>query len=237
MSDEAYRLDSYIVVYNPQTCSPEIYQQAVLPVGSVASVTAFLRCALGIWIVGTRLLKLTWTSYFDDFFSLTSTSLARYTEIGIATLFHILGWSLSEDKLVHFAECCKVLGIELNLTRSLAGLLTVCNAQSRCDELVGSMEEILATKKLTRCDGERLRCRLQFASNQIFGRRFRNCLREFNSHVARGFRTITEELASALALMCQMLRTNQPRLVDTNFLDGVHLYVAIPKEFASAASV
>lgn len=94
--------------------------------------------------------------------------------------------------------------------RAPADLATVCNTQSRCDELVDSMEEILATKKLTRCDGER-RGRLQLASNQIFGRQFRNCLQELNSHVARAFRTITEKLVSALTLMCQMLRTNQLR--------------------------
>ena len=87
LSDEAHRLDSYIVVYNLQTCSPEIYQQAVLPFGSVASVTAFLRCALGIWIVGARLLKLTWTSYFDDFLSLTSASVAKHTEILSRSLY------------------------------------------------------------------------------------------------------------------------------------------------------
>ena len=39
LSDEAHELDSYIVVYNPSTGQPEIYQQSVLPFGSVASVT------------------------------------------------------------------------------------------------------------------------------------------------------------------------------------------------------
>ena len=130
-----------------------------------------------------------------------------------------------EDKLVPFDECCKVLGIELTLTKSLSGIVTVCNAQYRCDELITFMEEVLAAGVLTRCEGERLRGRLQFASNQLFGRRFRNCFRELNSHVARGFTKIADELSSALALMCCILKTNQPRLVDTNFLDWVHLYV------------
>ena len=48
LSDHAYDADSYIVVYNLDTRSPEIYKQAVLPFGSIASFTAFLRCALGI---------------------------------------------------------------------------------------------------------------------------------------------------------------------------------------------
>ena len=67
LSDSAYESDSYIVIFNPITKKPEVYKQAVLPFGSIASVTAFLRCAMGIWHVGSCLLKFTWTSYFDDF--------------------------------------------------------------------------------------------------------------------------------------------------------------------------
>ena len=77
LSDEAYELDSYIVVYNPETDRPEIFQQAVLPFGSVASVTAFLRCAMGLWIIACRVLHLAWTSYFDDFLSLATAGLSR----------------------------------------------------------------------------------------------------------------------------------------------------------------
>ena len=58
LSDEAYEKDSYLVIFNPNTGKPEVYRQAVLPFGSIASVTAFLRCALGIWHIGSSLLKL-----------------------------------------------------------------------------------------------------------------------------------------------------------------------------------
>ena len=86
LSDHAYDADSYIVVYNPDTRSPEIYKQAVLPFGSIASFTAFLRCALGIWQVGSNLLKLARTSYFDDFLSITPECLDRHTDLCVSTL-------------------------------------------------------------------------------------------------------------------------------------------------------
>ena len=108
LSEEACCLDSYIVVYNPTTGTPEVYQQAVIPFGSVASVTAFARCAMGIWLIGSSLLKLIWSSYFDDFLTLTTESLSRHAEICISTLFRLLGWDLSEDKLVPYSHCCKV---------------------------------------------------------------------------------------------------------------------------------
>ena len=118
------------MVLQSEDCISRDLSTGRLPFGSVASVTAFLRCALGIWLMGAN---------------------------------------------------CKVLGIELTLTKSLSGIVTVCNTQSRCDELIAFMEEVLAAGVLTRCEGERLRGRLQFASNQLFGSRFRNCLRELNS--------------------------------------------------------
>ena len=59
--DAAFELDSYLVVYNPHLNRPEVYQQKVPPFGSIASVTAFLRCALAIWDIGSVLLCLTWS--------------------------------------------------------------------------------------------------------------------------------------------------------------------------------
>ena len=43
---------------------------------------------------------------------------------------------------------------------------------------------------LTKADGTRLRGDRQFASNQVFRTRFRNCPRDLTVHVARGFRMI-----------------------------------------------
>ena len=224
LSEEAYSMDSYIVVYNPGSGLPEIFQQAVLPFGSVASVTAFLRCALGIWHIGSRLLKLMWTSYFDDFLSITTKNLTRHTEICISTFFHLLGWDLSTDKLVPYSECCKVLGVELALYRTPEGMLEVRNTPERAEELRTTIKDLLHAGVLRRADGERWRVRLQFASNQLFGRRFRNCLRELNSHLSRGLRQINPNLEMALQMMAHLLTNNAPRQVDTNFMNRVHLY-------------
>jgi len=121
LSGQAYEMDSYIVVYNPDTGKPEIYQRAVLPFGPIASVTAFLRCAMGILHIGSAVLKLTWTSYFDDFLSFTHQSLDRHTDLCISTLFNLLGWRLSTDKLAPYDQCCEVLGAQLDLQRSVLG--------------------------------------------------------------------------------------------------------------------
>ena len=225
LSDEAYEMDSYIIVYNPDSGRPEVFQQAVLPFGSVASVTAFLRCAMGLWIIGCRLLKLTWTSYFDDFLSLTTSGLSKHTDICISTFFHLMGWDLSTDKLVPYAECCKVLGVELFLNKTPQGTFDVRNTQSRADELIQSISEILEAGYLSKSEGEKLRGRLQFASNQLFGRRFRNCLQELNIHLSRSLRTLSPNLEAAFKLMVNLLGRNAPRTVGVGHTDWFHLYV------------
>ena len=48
LSDEAFDLDSYLGVYDPSAGSAKIFKQSVLPFGSIASVTAFLRVFLAI---------------------------------------------------------------------------------------------------------------------------------------------------------------------------------------------
>ena len=220
LSDSAYQLDSFLVVYNPHTEEAEIYQQRVLPFGSVASVAAFLRCSMAIWHIGSSLLFFTWTAYFDDFLSICESDLARHTEICTSLLFQLSGWGLSTDKLVPYETCCKVLGIELDFTRSPSGSFEVMNTQARREELCLFIGEIPEKGTLSRPDAERLRGRLQFASNHLSGRRLKNCLRELNTHISRGFKSLTP-----LRMISHVLELNKPRVVDTCHIEWVHLYV------------
>ena len=71
LSDNAFELDSYLAVYDPSSKDAKIFKQGVLPFGSIASVTASLRVSLAIWKIGSSLLKLMWSAYFDDFLCLS----------------------------------------------------------------------------------------------------------------------------------------------------------------------
>eukprot|EP00435_Cladocopium_sp_Y103_P055098 s1685_g18.t1 len=225
LSEDAFKYDSFLVVFNPRTGKGEIFQQLVLPFGSIASVTAFLRCALAIWHIGSSLLHYTWTSYFDDFLSLTEESLGPHLEMCVSLFFQLLGWGLSLDKLVPYSICCKVLGVELDLTRAPSGTFAIANTVSRKDELKDTLQHVLNEGFLSRSEAERLRGRLQFASNQLFGRRFRNCLRELNKHINRGMKTLSADLRSALTALKFLIDANVPRVVETRHFEWVHLYV------------
>jgi len=95
--------------------------------------------------------------------------------------------------------------VELNMVKSPQACFDVCNTQARVDELKSSMQAILDSGMLSKTDGEGLRGRLQFASNQLFGKRFRNYFPELNMHVFRNLRKVSPELAAALRLMSMRL--------------------------------
>ena len=45
LSDDAFDMDAFLEVFSPASKGPEMFQQRVVPFGSVASLTAFLRIA------------------------------------------------------------------------------------------------------------------------------------------------------------------------------------------------
>ena len=59
----------------------------------------------------------------------------------------------------------------------------------------------------------------------MFGRRFRNVLRDLNLHIRRGFKAVSSELRQSFEVLLGLLGTNRPRRVDVNFFEWLHLYV------------
>eukprot|EP00435_Cladocopium_sp_Y103_P054436 s1937_g17.t1 len=194
LSDHAFDHDAFLVVFDPDSRRACIYQQKGLPFGSIASVTSFLRLSLALWKLGSSLLNVAWSSYFDDFLSLAEAGMERHTDMVITFLFSTLGWRLATEKLVDFDSVCKVLGVKLNLSEAHLGTATVMNTPERVDELIADIDQILQSGTLTRREGERLRGRLQFASSQLFGRVIRNYLRQLSKHIASGRRTLGDEV-------------------------------------------
>eukprot|EP00435_Cladocopium_sp_Y103_P060970 s205_g22.t1 len=225
LSDHAFTHDSFLVVYDPELRGPSIYQQKVLPFGSIASVTSFLRLSLAIWKLGTELLSITWSSYFDDFLSLGEDGVEKHTDMVISFLFSTLGWRLASEKLVDFNSVCKVLGVQLDLSEVRLGVAALANTQERVAELVADLEQVLLSGTLSRKDGERLRGRLQFASGQIFGRSMRNHLKIMSDHIQSGRKVMSSVTAEALRAIKAKVAENIPRRVSGRLSDHVHVYV------------
>ncbi len=157
LSDDAFHLDSYLAVYDPSCSSAKIFKQCVLPFGSIASVTAFLRVSLALWKVGSALLHLMWSVYFDDFLCLARSSESKHVDFCADALFSLLGWRISKHKLLDFSTMCKVLGVQLDLRQSGDKLSFVTNTEERKEELISDLDKALHSKTLSKSEGEELR--------------------------------------------------------------------------------
>ena len=221
LSDEAFEMDSFLVVYSPLSKGPEVYRQRVLPFGSVASVTAFLRLALALWKVGTKLLGLMWSSYFDDFFSLTEKETSRHTDSVISAFFSVLGCSpmTSCFRTIRFVKSLEWSSAWNSLAQDFL------NTEDRVAELCESLDEILMIRRLKRSEGEKLRGRLIFAAGQLFGRFVRNQVRHLSNHIRSGRANLPDETAEALQLIRNYIHTNVPRKIVGTLCDHVHIYV------------
>ena len=136
-----------------------------------------------------------------------------------------LGWRISEHKLIAFDSLCQVLGVHLDLRQSGDPLCFVTNTEDRVEELVKDIGDILTSKLLTRAEGERLRGRLQFASSQVFGRKFRRLLKTLSNHVTQGRKSVSDQTMKCLADISQLLQQNTPRRIRASQSEVLHVYV------------
>ena len=207
--------DSYIGVWNPSTGVPEIYLQLVLPFGACASVNGFIRAATGLWGLGTVQLKLHWSGYYDDFFAVSRARCSDHTQLVVASFFRLLGWDISDDKLVAFSTVAKVLGLEVDLGDSHLFACSLKNTQKRISELSESIAGILLQGAHAPGELASLRGRLQFAETQMAGRqscRAMGVLNYFVSRFPRGGH-LHEKLKLALTFLRDRVVLAKPRLI------------------------
>ena len=119
----------------------------------------------------------------------------------------------------------RVLGVQLDLRQSGSGICFVTNTAERVEELVAEIDEAIKSNLLPRRDGEKLRGRLQFASSQMFGRRFRRLLKVLSNHVTAGRQTLSSRTHECLAEIRSLLLKNVPRKIESLQVEVVHICV------------
>ena len=150
---------------------------------------------------------------------------SRHVDFCVSTLFSLLGWKVSEHKLLDFDTICKVLGVQLDLRQSGSGTCFVTNTAERVEELVAEIDEAMKSNLLPRRNGEKLRGRLQFASSQMFGRRFRRLLKVLSNHVTAGRQILSDRTHECLSEIRGLLLKNAPTKVESLQAEVVHIYV------------
>lgn len=133
-----------------------------LPFGTVRSVHAFLRVSASLWFLLVKDFLVLTTDYFDDFVTLAESVEAPSVTACVHMFFKLVGWAFAAEgpKAPEFSELFNALGVTINVSRLHEGLVTLGNTESRRAELIKSLCEILACKKLTEptiCSWQRFR--------------------------------------------------------------------------------
>ena len=202
-----------IAVFDPQSRNTKLFRLLVLPFGAVRSVHAFLRLARALWHIGTTMLDVMWSSFYDDYVVWTPPILARSTSLAIESLFKLTGWIFAEsgDKCMPFGESCQALGVQVDLSRSSEGLAFIRNTESRVTEISASIEGVLLKGSISRVEARRLRGRMQFAESQLFGRVGKRCLRALGELSDGITKVLSERDLFFLGLFVEFLKHAPPR--------------------------
>jgi hypothetical protein len=162
---------SYIAVYDPSSGSAKVFSMRALPFGASRSVYAFLRVAHSLWWLGCTAMKFLWSSFFDDFITMSRKSEADAMSIASSQFFRLLGWLVSSgEKDLPFSEVFKALGVEIDCSDWHSGLVKFRNTSKRIEELSGTISSALKRGRLGSHEALVLRGRMQFARAQIWGR-------------------------------------------------------------------
>ena len=217
--------DAYLCVMNPETGEPEAFQTLVLPFGARAAVMGFCRTSYALWRIGVSLFGLHWTVFFDDYFLVASELEERHVDMAQRLLFQILGWETSSEKEAEFRSISKILGVQIDLSDSKAGLFSVCNVAARAAELTQTIDSILERGQLTSAEMRVLRGRLVFAESQIFGRLSGLHMQNLSRwEHAVGAAPIDVGLKVSLMFLRDRVVKGEPRTVDSGIGKVFHLY-------------
>ena len=207
---------SYIACFDPEARKPAVFQMLAVPFGGSRSVYSFLRIVRFIWWIACKCLSVMWTSFYDDFITLSLEEDAERTEATVELLFDLLGWQFAQDgdKALPFGSSFGALGIHINLSCFEKGFIQFSNTEKRKADLKELVSSIVESGCLSQAEALKLRGRLQFADGQLFGRLGKLCLKEVTDHAfsASGSK-ISSRLRQLLLLFSSQLLDGPPRKI------------------------
>ena len=217
---------SYIAVFDPSTRRPKVFAMKALPFGASRSVYGFLRVAHSLWWLGCKMLRLLWSNFFDDFITLARVEESESIGIAVSQYFRLLGWAVSDgEKDLPFSACFKALGVEVNLSCWLDGLVKFANTEKRVSELSQTISCILKEGRLSKQAALALRGRMQFAHAQLWGRASKLCLNAVTAHAySDGSDSVSDNLAHFLSVFLGHLASAKPREVTAQWGDAFFMF-------------
>ena len=150
-----------------------------LPFGATGSVTSFLRVSNALAHIGLYCLDLTWSAFFDDFTSKCAEGEETNVSFYVEGLLKLLGIAYATDggKAPDFSEHFKSLGLQFDLTCIQNSIFALQHTEARKRELAATVDGLVAAKRFTPKDLERLHGRLVWFNSFVFGRQLNSILK------------------------------------------------------------
>ena len=185
LSTEALRM-SFVAVKCPRTGQVMLFKLLCLPFGAVAAVHSFIRISLALCHLGHFFWLLPWSSFYDDYTLLSTSTAAQSSDRSASFLLDLLGFDFDRDgdKAQPFKSQFRALGVEFNLTAEGHKTFQVGNTKERTDELIKDLAELAASGKICPKTWNRLRGRLHFLSSQLTGRVPKRLMRRISEYAS-----------------------------------------------------
>ena len=208
----------FIAVHHPGSGETKFFQALVLPFGAIRSVHSFLRCARAIWFLGLVKLKILWSSFFDDYVTLSRPSLSSSTHNSVQALFKLLGWLFATEgkKAEPFNNECVALGVKFDLSKSSVGQAFVCNTDARVEELCKELESMAEKGGAGVAHARSVQGRMMFADSQIFGRAGKRCMKALAPSAFGNWRKFSGYETRCILQFVDLLKNGPPREIKAN---------------------
>jgi hypothetical protein len=204
-------------VYNPLEQIMEFFREHCMAFGHVAAVSSFLRVGEALRQIGTRLLGVCLTSYFDDFCQLEAEASCEGKRDYWLEMLELLGWKVATEptKLKPFAREFEPLGVVVSVQSFQAGLIHIRNKPSRVEGLEADVGALLQLGSVSAHAAAQLKGRIAFAEQQCLGkcaavaaRVLQGCSTSSSTLVGR-----SQPLRAALLWILAFLKHSPPRTI------------------------
>ena len=165
-----------LVAYTPELQAPAYFIFNALPFGATRSVYAFNRVAKSLWHIMVSLGNVLATQYYDDYPTWSSQSW-RKAQRFMEFVLQALGWKFAMDgkKASPPDVSFKVLGVQLDLSRSCDGILIVANKKDRIQSLMKFLSGLMGWGRITSSEAGTLHRQLNFGQGQLLWLFFEAC--------------------------------------------------------------
>ena len=215
------RWAAIVSVFEPESGRVKCFVATAMLFGGTAAVYAFNRASRALWFLGTHLLRLVWTNFYDDYPSLEPASTAAMARSITERFLKMLGWKIAEGgKSLSFAPSFSALGATVNLAKMPLGQVFFENKAERLSAIAEEIDQVRKDNHLSPPRAASLKGKLQYAESHVYGRIATNCLRAISAVACRkvcGY-PVSRVTMSALDWLMLRLRVAGPRpvLADKN---------------------